>query len=206
MNDNIFGDKREISLPLRLKILFGGTLTQVFYGCICFSAIMLFIDIKSPVNTRRTSKTAKIITDSVFGSIFILGILSKLRYNLRSISLLKTGQMASATIINTQKPKKRGNINLNTYYFEDKNGKKYSSTLKFHKMGILPTGTLQTIFYEVNNPKNNILTDNLYTEIKLQKDNTFKSPNLSEGLVLLILPIIAVCIIVVCTFNILYFI
>ncbi len=206
MNDNVFGNKREISLPLRLKILFGGTITQVFYGCICFFAIIIFTSIKNPVGTRRTSKTTKIITHSVVESIFILGILSKLKYDLRNISLIKTGQMASAIIINTPQPKKRGNININTYYFEDKNGKEYTSTLKFHKMGILATGTPQTIFYEANNPKNNILIDNLYAEIKLQKDGTFKSPSISEGLLLLILPIITICTIVICTLNILYFI
>lgn len=41
MNDNIFGNKREVSLPLRLKILFGGAITQVLYGVFAF--LMLFV-------------------------------------------------------------------------------------------------------------------------------------------------------------------
>ncbi len=41
MNDNIFGNKREISLPLRLKILFGGSIIQVLYGVFAF--LMIFV-------------------------------------------------------------------------------------------------------------------------------------------------------------------
>ena len=41
MNDNIFGNKREVSLPLRLKILFGDAITQVLYGIFVF--LMIFV-------------------------------------------------------------------------------------------------------------------------------------------------------------------
>lgn len=46
MNDNIFGNKREISLPLRLKILFGGSIIQVLYGVFAFLMIFVLVFVR----------------------------------------------------------------------------------------------------------------------------------------------------------------
>ena len=46
MNDNIFGKNREVSLPLRLKILFGGSIIQVLYGVFSFLMIFVFVFVR----------------------------------------------------------------------------------------------------------------------------------------------------------------
>ncbi len=43
MNDKIFDKSREVSLSLRLKILFGSSATQKLFGFFCFFMISLFL-------------------------------------------------------------------------------------------------------------------------------------------------------------------
>ena len=46
MNDNIFGKTRDVSLLLRLKIQFGGSIIQVLYGVFAFLMIFVIVFVK----------------------------------------------------------------------------------------------------------------------------------------------------------------
>lgn len=100
MNDTILDKSREISLPLRLKILFEGAITQVWY--LVFAFLMLFLTqvdlsyftLASSINTKgtitNTTKAMKINRQKTYLYAFDYTFLANNQiYNNTSFSLSK---------------------------------------------------------------------------------------------------------------------
>ncbi len=270
MNDNIFGNKREVSLLLRLKILFGGSITQTLYGV--FSFLMVFVIVfvnqadfsdftldsdttakgyitnttktdsrinkqyvfafnytflvndkvyngtsfstdtpknneviieylaKNPQNSRITDMRQKtfpfyVSFITIFPVVILFILFFGLKKNFKAISLLKNGEIGYAKVLRTEGT----NVRVNNqqvirifYEFEDKNSKKHTFSFKSHEPEKLTNEAQEMLFYDVNNPKNNVLKDSLVAKIVLKENNkSFKSPSFFQAIILLILPSIA---------------
>ena len=278
MNDNIFGNKREVSLLLRLKILFGGSIIQVLYGVFAF--LMLFVILfvkeadfsdftligstktkgnitnitqtnsrinkryvfafeytflvndkifnctsfstdtpknneviieylaKNPQNSRITDMRQKTFPIYValivlFPFAVLLILFFALKKNLKAIALMKNGEIGYATFLRMEGT----NVRMNNrqvmrvfYEFEDKNGKKHTFSFKSHEPEKITDEAREMLFYDVNNPKNNVLKDSLAIKIVLKENNNFKSPLFSQVILLLILPSIAVLMLLISFF------
>ena len=278
MNDNIFGNKREVSLLLRLKILFGGSIIQTLYGV--FSFLMLFVIVfvnqadfsdftlnsnttmkgyitnttktnsrinkqyvfafdytflvndkvyngtsfstdtpknneviieylaKNPQNSRITDMRQKtfpfyVSFIAIFPIVVLFILFFGLKKNLKAISLMENGEIGCATFLRMEGT----NVRMNNrqvmrvfYEFEDKNGKKHTFSFKSHEPEKITDEAQEMLFYDVNNPKNNVLKDSLAIKIVLKENNNFKSPLFSQVILLLILPSIAVLMLLISFF------
>ena len=140
----------------------------------------------------------------IFPIIILLILFFGIKKNLKAISLMQTGELGYATLIRTETT----NVRVNNRYvvrlfyeFEDKNGNKIVFSTKTHQPEKITDETREVLFYDVKNPKINVLKDSLAIKIALKENGKFKSPSFFEVLLLLILPFITVLMIFVALFS-----